>query len=47
MMKNPEQTVGNLIDKQSVSFIASISGDGFPCMKAMLPPRKREGIKEF
>lgn len=47
MMKNPEQTVGNLIDKQSVSFIASISGDGFPCMKAMFPPRKREGIKEF
>ena len=47
MMKNPEQTVGNLIDKQGVSFIASISGDGFPCMKAMLPPRKREGIKEF
>jgi len=46
-MRNPEQTVGNLIDKQSVSFIASIDADGFPNMKAMLPPRKREGIKEF
>ena len=46
-MKNPEQTIGNLIDKQGVSFIASISEDGFPNMKAMLPPRKRNGIKEF
>lgn len=47
MMKNPEQTIGNLIDKQGVSFIASISENGFPNMKAMLPPRKRKGIKEF
>ena len=47
MMRNPQQTIGNLIDKQNVSFIASISEDGFPNMKAMLPPRKREGIKEF
>lgn len=47
MMKNPEQTIGNLIDRQGVSFIASISEKGFPIMKAMLPPRKREGIKEF
>jgi len=47
MMRNPEQTIGNLIDKQSVSFIASIDGSGFPNMKAMLPPRKREGIREF
>lgn len=47
MMKNPEQTIGNLIEKQSVSFIASISEDGFPNMKAMLTPRKRTGIKEF
>ncbi|MFT3951697.1 MAG: pyridoxamine 5'-phosphate oxidase family protein [Oscillospiraceae bacterium] len=46
-MRNPEQTVGNLIDKQSVSFISSIDGEGFPNTKAMLPPRKREGIKTF
>lgn len=43
-MKDVEQTVGNLIDKAGVSFIASIDNDGFPNMKAMLPPRKREGI---
>lgn len=47
MMKNPEQTIGKLIERQSVSFIASISESGFPNMKAMLPPRKRTGIKEF
>lgn len=47
MMRDPEKTIGNIIEKQSVSFIASIAADGFPNMKAMLPPRKREGIKTF
>lgn len=47
MMRNPKQTIGNLIDKQTVSFIASVSEDGFPNMKAMFAPRKREGIREF
>lgn len=47
MMKNVEQTIGNLIDKQGVSFISSLDEDGFPNTKAMLPPRKREGIKTF
>lgn len=47
MLRNPEQTIGNLIDKQSVSFISSVDEDGFPNTKAMLPPRKREGIKTF
>jgi general stress protein 26 len=46
-MKDAVQTIGNLIDKQGVSFIASIDGEGFPNAKAMLPPRKREGIKVF
>lgn len=47
MMRDSEKTIGNLIDKQSVSFISSISEQGFPNMKAMLPPRRREGIREF
>jgi len=47
MMRNPEQTIGNLIDKQGVAFIGSVDDEGFPNMKAMLPPRKREGIKAF
>lgn len=46
-MRDVEKTIGNLIDKQGVAFIGSVDGDGFPNMKAMLPPRKREGIKTF
>lgn len=34
-------------DRQSISFISSVDQDGFPNTKAMLPPRKREGIKLF
>lgn len=47
MMRNPAQTIGNLIDKQGVSLIGSVDEEGFPNTKAMLPPRKREGIKTF
>ncbi|MEA5135978.1 MAG: pyridoxamine 5'-phosphate oxidase family protein [Candidatus Fimivivens sp.] len=47
MMRDSQQTIGNLIDKQSVAFISSVDGDGFPNTKAMLPPRMREGIKIF
>lgn len=46
-MKNAEATVGNLIDHQKVAFISSIDEQGYPNTKAMLPPRKREGIKVF
>lgn len=47
MMRNPEETIGNLIDKQKVAFISSVDDDGFPNTKAMLPPRKRIGIQIF
>ena len=46
-MRDAEKTIGNLVDKQGVSFIASTDSEGFPNMKAMLPPRKREGIHTF
>lgn len=46
-MRDSEKTIGNLIDKQNVAFISSVDSEGFPNNKAMLPPRKREGIKEF
>lgn len=46
-MRDAEKTIGNLIDKQGVAFISSVDGDGFPNTKAMLPPRKREGIRTF
>lgn len=47
MLRDAEKTIGNLIDKQGVAFIGSIDEDGFPNMKAMLPPREREGIGTF
>ena len=47
MMRDAVQPIGNLIDKQGVSFISSLDEDGFPNTKAMLPPRKRDGIKTF
>lgn len=46
-MRDVEKTIGNLIEKQSTAFISSVDGEGFPNTKAMLPPRKREGIKTF
>jgi len=46
-MDNREQTLGNLIDKQKVAYIASVDSEGFPTIKAMLAPRKREGLSVF
>ncbi|MCL2067738.1 MAG: alpha/beta fold hydrolase [Treponema sp.] len=46
-LENPQETIGNLIDKQGISFISSVDEHGFPNTKAMLPPVKREGIKIF
>ncbi|AKN31306.1 pyridoxamine 5'-phosphate oxidase [Clostridium carboxidivorans P7] len=46
-MRNPEQTIGNLIDKSNLTIISYIDNDGFPISKAMLSPRQREGIKTF
>ncbi len=37
----------NFIDKQKVSFICSIDNENYPNVKAMLKPRKRNGLKEF
>lgn len=44
-MRNPKQTIGNIIDKSSASFLAYVDEDGFPVTKAMLKPREKEGIK--
>lgn len=46
-MRDAVKTIGNLIDKQGVAFISSVDESGCPNTKAMLPPRKREGIKTF
>ena len=46
-MRNPEKTVGNMADKLKIAFLGSVDSEGFPNVKAMLQPRKREGIKVF
>lgn len=46
-MRNSEETVGKMIDKSSTSFISYVDEDGYPITKAMLKPRKRNGIKEI
>ncbi|MFP3156405.1 pyridoxamine 5'-phosphate oxidase family protein [Lachnospiraceae bacterium ZAX-1] len=47
MTRDYNKTVGSLIDKQKTAFIASVDEEGFPIVKAMNAPRKREGIKTF
>ena len=46
-MRDVNKTIGNLIDKARVPIISSVDEDGFPNSKAMLPPRKREGIRHI
>lgn len=46
-MRDVEKTVGGIIDKQKITFIGSIDAEGFPNIKAMLQPRKREGINHI
>lgn len=46
-MRDVIKTIGNLIDKQKTAYISSVDENGYPNTKAMLAPRKREGIKVF
>ena len=39
--------IENFIAKQKVSFICSVDNENYPNVKAMLKPRKRNGLKEF
>ncbi len=41
------RAIAEFIRKQSVAFICSVDEDGFPNVKAMLKPRKTEGIHRF
>ena len=45
MMRNPEETIGKMIDKAKTSFISYVDDSGYPVTKAMLNPRERKGIK--
>jgi len=42
-----KETIEKMIDGIGVSIISSVDEAGFPNTKAMLPPRKRNGISEF
>lgn len=42
-----EEMMIDIIDNCQTSIISSIDKDGFPNTKAMLPPRKRNGLKEY
>ncbi len=46
-MENFEKIIGELIDTQDICFLSFINPQGFPTSRAMLNPRKRQGIKEF
>ena len=46
-MRDPEKTIGGIMDKASYATISYIDADGYPVSKAMLPPRERSGIKEL
>ena len=47
MTRDATQTVGNLIDKATLSIVNYVDSEGFPISKAMLSPRERNGIKVF
>lgn len=41
------KTIEKLIDHQKICFISYIDEEGYPHTKAMLQPRKREGLEVF
>ncbi len=45
MMLDAEKTIGNIIDKASLTQICYVDDEGYPITKAMLKPREREGIR--
>ena len=46
-MRDPEKTIGAMADRQKIAFLGSVDAGGYPNVKAMLQPRKRDGIRVF
>ena len=42
-----KELIAQMADKLPIAYISSVDQEGFPWTKAMLKPRKREGIKTF
>ena len=52
MPENPalapvKSLIAHMADTLPIAYISSVDDEGFPCTKAMLEPRVREGIKVF
>lgn len=45
MVHDVDTTMGDLIDNAGIVMIGSVDAEGFPNVKAMLPPRQREGLR--
>jgi general stress protein 26 len=46
-MRDSAKTIASLIDRAGVSIVGSVDEHGYPNTKALLPPRKRKGIKQL
>ena len=46
-LKGVKDLIAKMADTLPIAYISSVDDEGFPCTKAMLAPRKREGIKTF
>ena len=46
-MSNREAAVDALVREAAACYLGSVDENGFPCIKAMLPPRGREGVRVF
>ena len=47
MIRDPQKTIGTLIDKCSIAQLCYVDRNGFPVTRAMLKPRERNGLREF
>ena len=52
MQENPalagvKELIAQMADSLPIAYISSVDSEGYPCTKAMLAPRKREGIRAF
>ena len=46
-LKMNRSDIERLIDSRATVYLASVDGEGFPNVKAMLAPRVREGLRRF
>ena len=47
MIRDPQKTIGALIDKCPIVQLCYVDKDGFPVTRAMMKPRERNGLREF